>query len=253
MKKKRIISKKKIIKKKQFQMAWQPQPGESLKEYFAFERYLLLGPGRSIVETARTYRLCRNTISKYASRWHWEQRALLYDSTQYRFNSETMLKEAESARNLLRSTRSALAANAGTVLNQLSSVLKDFPASCENPQVTKRVRFLFNVSRTIEKLISLTRVPYEEQSFIIKSIPENIPQPNQTNENSATQEIKQSPVIENKEESKPDENNKVPQEIEQEKFVPASNSYFLQRKSIVSKLDNLRDKLEQKKNDIKLA
>jgi len=247
MKKKRIITKKKIIKKNHPPLAWQHLPGESLKEYFAFERYLLLGPGRSIAETARVYKLCRNTISKYASKWKWEQRALLYDNSQYQFNSENNLKQAESSRNLLRTARSALAANAGNALNQLSAVLKDFPASSENPVVAKRVKFLFYISRTIEKLIPLTRIPYEEQSFIINSIPEIIPELNQPAAILNSMETKSSTCGENK----PVDNNKVTPEIKQETFVPSSRSHFLKQYPIVSKLENLRDKLEQMKNDVK--
>ena len=151
-------------------MPWLPQSGESVREYYAFERYLFLGPGRSYAETARLLKLSRNTISEYADEWCWEDRAYYYDKVQFELRSKDALLLAVNNRDKLRSIRSALSEQSCNALDQIALIMKDFSSACENPQILKKVKFLYYISRTVDKLLPLAQIPVEEQALNITSI-----------------------------------------------------------------------------------
>ncbi|MBI5325230.1 MAG: hypothetical protein HZB41_08170 [Ignavibacteriae bacterium] len=157
-------------KKEEQDIPWLPQPGEPLKSYYAFERFLLLGPGRSIAETAKIFKLSRNTIAKYADEWAWDARALLYDKVQYELHSKDALSQAAKNRDKLLSLRAEISELSYNALAQLILILKDFSTASDDPKILKKIKFLFHVSRTVDKLLPLAQVPIDAQVLNITSI-----------------------------------------------------------------------------------
>lgn len=74
---------------------WDRQQGESLQAYEAFDLYCKMGAGRSIRKVAQELGKSQPLMSRWSSKWKWQQRSREYDKELKRQEFEEARKAAK--------------------------------------------------------------------------------------------------------------------------------------------------------------
>jgi len=228
-------------------LPWHPQVGETFREYNAFERYLSLGPARSIAQIATALNLSKSAIYNYSKKWNWEERALLHDKVHYELRRNDALLESEQHRGMLRNLRSDVAQFSFIASNELAKLLKDFWSAYDNPLIMKKINFMFNISRTLEKTMGLAEIPLDEHALNDKSI-RDININNMLNLNGDIEQISDEAYFAYKNHMKEVEDTRVPSPPEnymrRRDLVQVPSQPFPDLNKVLNDEDNEMDKLD---------
>jgi len=72
---------------------WERISGESVKNYEAFCRYRDMGPSRSLEKVARELTKSKQLLNRWATLYHWSERAKAWDNEQDRLTRESYTKD----------------------------------------------------------------------------------------------------------------------------------------------------------------
>lgn len=71
---------------------WDRQDAEGTEAFDAFKTYLEAGPGRNVRGAAKRVGKARQTLERWASRWHWRERVAAWDAHVFNISREAEVR-----------------------------------------------------------------------------------------------------------------------------------------------------------------
>lgn len=145
-----------IIKKEEGEnLAWHQQKGEKLKEYSVFEIYLSLGANRTISEVARKANLSRTTVTKYATKCNWHERALMHDKFYAEMNRSKNSLIIEELQKEIEKEFIKTEIYIQRAIIEINNFLRDFWAHYDNPRTIDKVKYINKLVTTLSKMYKM--------------------------------------------------------------------------------------------------
>ena len=138
---------------------WERQQGESEKAFAAFVIYRDLGEKRTITEVAKKLTRSRQWINEWKDKWHWKERAALYDQEMQRV-------ARKAAREIMAEEYETMIKRQIAISLQLQSKAMKALQTLKPEKLTpKEIREWLKMSTELER--SIRQTPEDNQTDVI--------------------------------------------------------------------------------------